>query len=310
VRGEKNKNSPINYDHVDYLPEIAFGRWPVSAENELHIVAAKSMAFEQSIREGTHAGLGRAAFFHVECGDNRERMNNWAQNLPPGWMASQFFFKDRDADYHTPPPDEKHAIEALNQGAVLAFHIGHGWEGGWAGSLTARGAAKLKDEDRLPVLLSGGCNTADFAPLAPYSSYVDVDGEDHPGTGKKERFHAPPPPPAPYQPLKYIPNSFGKQALKCGLNGAAVYIGYNTGGQSASIPLMEGFVLAMRRSKQPLVGDCWANAIYYYYRKEKLAQLVPDSGWYTPVIFMTAMKFMVFGDPTLPLAPSPAEAKN
>lgn len=307
VRGEKNKDSPINYDRVDYLPEIAFGRWPVSTEKDLRVVAAKTMAFERSIRERTHAGLGRAAFFHVECADNRQRMSSWAQKLPPGWMASQFFYKDSNADYHTPPPDEKHAIEALNQGAVLAFHIGHGNEGGWAGSLTARRTAQLKDADRLPVLISGGCNTADFAPLAPYSSYVDVDGKEHPGTGKKEQFDAPPPPPAPYQPSKYIPNSFGKRALKCGLNGAVVYIGYNTGGQSAAIPLEEGFVAALKRSKQPLVGECWVNAIYYYYRKERLAQLVPDRGWYPPVVFMTAMKFMVFGDPTLPLAPSPSE---
>jgi Peptidase family C25 len=311
VRGEKNKRSPINYDRVDYLPEIAFGRWPVSTEKDVRVVAAKSMAFEQSIREGTHAGLGRAAFFHVECGDdNRERVSGWAQKLPPGWQASQFFYKDKNADYGTPAPDEAHAIETLNQGAVLALHVGHGWESGWAGSLSARRAAQLKDADRLPVLISGGCNTADFAPLAPYSPYVDVNGEEHAGTSKKERFHAPPPPPAPYQPAKLIPNSFGKRALKCGLNGAAVYIGYNTGGQSAAVPLMEGFVAAMRRSKQPLVGDCWASAVCYYYRQERLAELVPDSGWYRPVVFMTPMKFMLYGDPTLPLAPSPTERKN
>jgi hypothetical protein len=63
---------------------------------------------------------------------------------------------------------------------------------------------------------------------------------------------------------------------------------------------MEGFVAAMRRSKQPLVGDCWASAVCYYYRQEKLAELVPDSGWYRPVVFMTPMKFMLYGDPTLP----------
>src|ERR1043166_476674 len=29
VRGEKNKQDPINYDKIDYLPDIAVGRWPV-----------------------------------------------------------------------------------------------------------------------------------------------------------------------------------------------------------------------------------------------------------------------------------------
>src|SRR5271170_3308497 len=30
VRGEKNKNDPINFDQVDYRPDVAVGRWPVS----------------------------------------------------------------------------------------------------------------------------------------------------------------------------------------------------------------------------------------------------------------------------------------
>ncbi len=29
VRGEKNKSDPINFDRIDYRPELAVGRWPV-----------------------------------------------------------------------------------------------------------------------------------------------------------------------------------------------------------------------------------------------------------------------------------------
>ncbi len=167
VRGEKNKRSPINYDRVDYLPEIAFGRWPVSTEKDVRVVAAKSMAFEQSIREGTHAGLGRAAFFHVECGDdNRERVSGWAQKLPPGWQASQFLYKDKNADYGTPAPDEAHAIETLNQGAVLALHVGHGWEGGWAGSLSAPGGSAQGRGSPAGADL-GGLQHSRFRPIGP-----------------------------------------------------------------------------------------------------------------------------------------------
>src|SRR5262245_52814161 len=41
VRGEKNKADPINFDAVDYRPEIAVGRWPVSTPEEVAVVAAK-----------------------------------------------------------------------------------------------------------------------------------------------------------------------------------------------------------------------------------------------------------------------------
>ena len=36
VRGEKNKSDPINYDGIDYLPEIGVGRWPVSTARRCH----------------------------------------------------------------------------------------------------------------------------------------------------------------------------------------------------------------------------------------------------------------------------------
>jgi hypothetical protein len=67
---------------------------------------------------------------------------------------------------------------------------------------------------------------------------------------------------------------------------------------------MEGFLAAMRKSERPVVGDCWASALRYYYDKEKLARLVPNNDWYPPSIFFQGMKFMFFGDPTLPLAPA------
>src|SRR5262245_43855746 len=34
VRGEKNKDGVINFDRIDYRPDIAVGRWPVSSAAE------------------------------------------------------------------------------------------------------------------------------------------------------------------------------------------------------------------------------------------------------------------------------------
>ena len=49
VRGEKNKTDPVNFDEVDYQPEIAVGRWPVNTPEEVLIVAQKSMAYERGV---------------------------------------------------------------------------------------------------------------------------------------------------------------------------------------------------------------------------------------------------------------------
>src|SRR5690606_1054474 len=49
VRGEHNKEDPINFDQVDFHPDLAVGRWPVSTVEELKVIAAKSIAHEQRI---------------------------------------------------------------------------------------------------------------------------------------------------------------------------------------------------------------------------------------------------------------------
>ncbi len=151
----------------------------------------------------------------------------------------------------------------------------------------------------LPVIVSAGCSTAYFAPLPPYGAYVDVDGKEHAGTDDKEVFAAPPPPPAPYQRGRFNPTGLGEQILKQSLNGAVAYIGCNTGSQPCGVTLAEGFVASLAKAKEPHLGDCWADAIRFYFDKENLADLKPTSSWYPPSIFFQGMKFMLFGDPSV-----------
>jgi hypothetical protein len=303
VRGEKNKHDPINYDQVDYRPEIAVGRWPVSTAAEVRLVAAKSMAYENSVRAGTHPGEGRAEFFHGGGYiDARDRLDQLVRRMPAGWRSDRYFFGGGDKRYHTPPLDEKHVLAALNRGAALVVHVGHGGDTVWDGCFSTGSLATLTNADRLPVLFSVGCGTAYFAPLAPYDGYVDVHGKRHAGTNNKEVFTAPPPAPALYQRGRYNPTGLGEQALKHGPGGAVIYIGCNTGAQPCAFTLLEGFLLAMQQPERPLAGDCWASAVRHYYDKERLAALVPNGDWYPPSIFFQGMKFMFFGDPTLPFA--------
>jgi len=130
---------------------------------------------------------------------------------------------------------------------------------------------------------------------------VDVDGREHNGTDHQEVFTAPPPPPSPYQPGRFNPSGLGEQLLRHSANGGVAYIGCNTGSQPCALTLVQGFVEALAKTKEPHLGDCWAQAIRHYYAKEHLAELRPNSDWYPPSIFFQGMKFMVFGDPSLRL---------
>jgi hypothetical protein len=297
VRGEKNKKDPINYDGIDYRPEIAVGRWPVINVEQVKIVAEKSLRYEQSLKEGKKPGSQNAAFVHVGGWvDMRSWMDRQVTRMPRGWQTEKRFFG------RTPPPTEPEIVKLLNAGQGLVIHAGHGDSHCWEQCFYLPSLAKLKNADRLPIVVSAGCSTAYFAPLPPYQAYMDVDGKEHTGTDHGEKFNAPPPPPSPYQKGKYNrTNGLGELLLRGGPNGAAAYIGCNTGSQPCGLTLVEGFINALAHAPEPRLGTCWAAAVKYYYDKERLATLKPNNDWYPPSIFFQGMKFMLFGDPTLPL---------
>ena len=55
VRGEANKNDPINYDKITYHADLAVGRWPVSTTEQAAHIAAKTIATEKIILSGTNS---------------------------------------------------------------------------------------------------------------------------------------------------------------------------------------------------------------------------------------------------------------
>ncbi len=306
VRGEKNKADPINYDEVDYLPEVAVGRWPVSTPAEVQVVAAKTMAFETRRLTSSAPAPPRAGFIvvggWVDC---RGRMDDWAARLSPAWQVEKRYYADSGRQPATAPPDLEQVRGLLNAGVDLLVHAGHGQPNEWEQCFHVRDLKTVTNAARLPVVISAGCSTAYFAPLPPYEPYVDVTGQEHAGTDHQEVFTAPPPPPAPYQRGRFNPTGLGEQMLKHSAQGSVAYIGCNTGSQPCGLTLVEGFVTAWAKAASPRLGDCWIQAIRHYYQKERLAHLKPNNGWYPPSIFFQGMKFTLFGDPSLPLPASP-----
>lgn len=297
VRGEKNKQDPINYDNIDYLPDVAVGRWPVSTVQELQIVIDKTIACEREFHSGSETNM--AAFFAVGGWvDSRGLMAQLASRLTNGWHVEKRFYSDTPKTEGS-PPDHNQIRSILNEGAGLVIHAGHGASDAWEKCFSLRDLDVITNSSRLPVILSVGCSTAYFAPLPPYGAYVDVDGKEHDGTDNHETFSSPPPPPAPYQRGRFNPTGLGEQLLKRGPNGAVAYIGCNTGSQPCALTLADGFVRALADAKEPRLGDCWASAIRFYFEHEHLATLKPNSDWYPPSIFFQGMKFMLFGDPSL-----------
>jgi hypothetical protein len=290
VRGEKNKKDPINYDRVDYKPEIAVGRWPVSTLEQVRIVAEKTVR-RDAAATSRPSWRRRAGTIAVDGWvDGRPALESAAKALGSEWSVEK---------RHNPKAEE--VVRLLDEGCGLVFHTGHGADDQWEKCFSVASMAKLENADRLPVMMSCGCSTARFSVQPPYEGYVDVSGVGHEGTNHGEVFAAPPPAPAPYQPAKYAMTGLGERLLRDGPGGAVAYIGCNTGSQPAGLTLLEGFAKAAGAGKCVRLGDCWRDAVAYYFDAQNLATITPTPDWYPASIFFQGMKFMLFGDPTLEL---------
>ena len=300
VHGEKNKQDPINFDGVHYVPTLAVGRWPVRSPGELTTLVNKTIAFEERILADRASRPRLGLVNHEGWTDARDQMDQMAALMPRYWAIEKRYYSD--GRRRSPrPPTEQEVVDLLNSNVDLLIHVGHGSDTTWQGCLSTRDLGKIKNADHLPVIMSAGCSTARFATLPPYEPYVDVQGIQHKGTNAGEVFGSPPPPPAPYQTGRFSSIGLGRRLVCAGPDGAVAYYGCNTGGQPCGVTLLEGFVRTWGESPQPRLGDCWIGAVRYYYDKEELATLKPTASWFPPAKFFQGMKYMLFGDPCLQL---------
>jgi hypothetical protein len=261
VRGEHYKEDGINFDRVDYRPDIAVGRWPASTEAQVRTVAAKTVRYEQDLLGGTKPGARRAALLAVGGWvDSRPAMDTAAGAVgAAGWTVEKRYFADARRNDRTPAPDKAQLSRLLREGAGLICHAGHGSESTWDGCLDPSVVDGLQNADRLPVMFSVGCSTGRFAPCPPYEAYTDVAGKQHRGTNVGEVFTEPPPPPAPYQ-VRNNPSGLGERLLCEGTGGAVAYIGCNTGGQPCGLTLFGGLHGRSALPFRPALPGVWATA--------------------------------------------------
>ncbi|MFO1054446.1 MAG: C25 family cysteine peptidase [Planctomycetota bacterium] len=294
VQGEKHKDGVIDFDRVDYLPEIAVGRWPVRNAAELARIARKSVLAEKERLAET--GLPRTLMLHCDGWvDMRGRMDAMATRLDGQSEVIKLY------DGTAEPPRDAAVAARIRTGVDLILHSGHGDPGGLHASLRDHTLLKIDEPPCLPVILSIGCSTAVIGPQPPYEAYLDVDGVTHRGTNSGEVFTAPPPPPATLQPTAFDQTSTAERSLRECDGGAVAWIGCDTGAQPCAFTLMEGFTDALARPGPRRLGECWAFAVSAYYEREHLAELKPNADWYPPSIFFQGMKFVLLGDPTLHL---------
>ncbi|MBK7404296.1 MAG: hypothetical protein IPJ41_06585 [Phycisphaerales bacterium] len=320
VRGEHFKSDPINYDRVDYRPELALGRWPVSTPEGVALVAGKTMRYERGVEQaGKHAAVDGAdggTAWPARAGlamvggwvDARGEFEQLRRTLEGRFAVERRYYDGKS--YGVAEPSAAEIVGLLNSGVGLLIHAGHGSDNTWHECIGTANLPEMHNADHLAVMISAGCSTARFATLPPYEPYEDVDGKEHAGSDHGEVFSEPPPAPACYARGAHNMTGLGEQLVVGSENGAVAYIGCNTGSQPCAMTLVEGFVDGAAglgsaglgsEGASVRLGDCWAHAESYYFDHAGLATIVPDDGWYPASIFFQGMKYMLFGDPSIPV---------
>ena len=89
-----------------------------------------------------------------------------------------------------------------------------------------------------------------------------------------------------------------------GPDGAVAYFGCATGAQPCALTLLNGFGRATGASESEpvLLWTAYRGMIEHYVEAEKILELKPSDSWYPPSVFFQGMKFVLFGDPSLPIA--------
>ena len=161
---------PINVDQIDYLPDIAVGRWPVHTLPHLQAVIIKSIRYESHVLADDLPAIRRTAFVNGPgLEDVRQRMDDWGRKLEgvSKWNPLRLYYKDNGRDDKTPPPNEAEVGKILQNGVGMIFHVGHGSETCWDGCLDIKSLGSLRDANLPPVMFSIGCTTALYGPIAP-----------------------------------------------------------------------------------------------------------------------------------------------
>lgn len=161
----------------------------------------------------------------------------------------------------------------------------------------------LENSNRLPVMFSVGCNTAQFH---VGSTYVDKNGNEF--TSPDKSWPADPnasvsPEPNPVQrkgSKSYDVESMAEYFLLKGDTGAIAYIGCYTGSQAAGQELDKHFFEGCRYSFKPAtLGSVWNYAVNRLIDNNFHFDPNTEIDWYPQAAYHHIQKFLLFGDPSL-----------
>lgn len=294
-------NPSLNADGMDYTPELAVGRWPVSNPAGAKMMADKTVRYERGLSRRDRRFGTRASFLLWDDLAPRPFVRELENRLQKaGWAVVT-------SDIEGPPASRPTTAAAMRffHESNLVLDFGHGNTNGWGG-LERQHLPLMKNANRLPIVMSVGCDTTPLGPGLLYDNYRTRDGAWF-HTGDRANQGKPPPPPNVYQPelRRQAAPSFGHEVVGGRQTGAVAYIGFILNSNQWHA-LWEGLTIALtEKSDEPKrLGECWRAALIHQ-RKLRTGDIARNEGNFDG--FYAAdqgLRTLLLGDPTL-LVPAP-----
>ena len=185
-------------DTIDLYPEVYVGRLPVTTKMELTHIVKKIIAYESSGPEEkpwykTFVGVGgKTGEYYAGKPDGEYLCDlafNYTKLAVPGLQLVAVYSTNRDKG--GPVPDMKGISGAISPGAGFVDMEGHGntarwdtiWFDGtypvdWVGGLRIQDFWRVRNGEKLPVVVIGGCHNALYN-ISMLQSMKDKPGENY-----------------------------------------------------------------------------------------------------------------------------------
>jgi hypothetical protein len=289
-------SGPVNVDNVSLEPVVAVGRIPASNAEEVtryvnKIINYETNAYKESSKKramlmATHDWLSDACKVNERIAEEYLTDYECVRMNTEGCLCSsdRVLASDKITDM-------------INRGIDIVNYIGFGDPGSLTipeGPWKAADAAQLTNS-KLPIMCVSIGSTSVAAAHPPYSPYVDINGESHPGLGRGEIFEQLPPQPACRQRVRNADGDLATNLTVRSEHGAIAYIGGTTGMQMYEPT--EYFFQSVQASQT--IGEAWQGMIRRFYKVQGLPGKLNQQYWFAVAKVHQPWRTMLFGDPSL-----------
>lgn len=184
-------NSP-GRDIIDLYPDVIIGRLPCRNTIEVNIIVKKIIAYETGTGSWYNTIIAVGGDSHDDtAGDNINEGEYVTDKILTTSMSAftpvRLFASNKDSA-PTLTPTRDNMIREITKGAGHLVFDGHGnpyswnthWSdyGNWTGGIQVTNFYKLKNKEKLPVCVVGGCHNSQFN-VTMLAGFTDKDNSKH-----------------------------------------------------------------------------------------------------------------------------------